>query len=697
MNETIGISVEVKPGSAIATLEQARDEARRRRALGETGPIKVRVHPGAYRLSRTFVLDVRDSHSTYEAAGDEKPTLTGGVAVGGFAPYRGRILRADLRKQGLGDANFEQLFYRGRRQIPARYPNFDAGDPYAGGWAYTDGEPIPMNQDIEGEPQNRFVIRPEDLRVWARPREAMVFVFPRYNWWNNRLRIQSIDPATREVITADNASFPIRPGDRYYFYNVLEELDAPGEWYLDRATSTLYFYPPDGKSFSGEVVVPALSSVVKVDGADHVTFRGFTIEVCDGAGVEFHECEDCRLIGSVVRHTAGIGVDVRGGRRCSVIGDDIHEVGSHGVSLAGGDRDTLTPADHCADNNYIHHTGVFYKQGVGVSLQGVGNRASHNLIHDCPRFGVLYGGNDQIIECNEIRHVSLETADTGAVYSGGRDWLSPRGSVVRYNYIHDVFGFGREHHDHGDWVSPHYGWGIYLDDNSAEVAVYGNIVVRAPNGLAHLHCARDNTIENNVFVEGFHQQIEMNGWKDYSRWIGRMSPAYRKYVNRLEWKKYPGLQRDGPPETAIPMGGNRIRRNIFFYSDPNARLYAYRTCAADFLKDFECDLNLVWHGGEPLLIGGLERILPAQQWDRWREMGWDRHSIIADPAFVDASADDFRLTPGSPAFGIGFTPIPVDRIGPYGAAERASWPIMEAEGAREHGYARAVPGLHRRR
>ena len=144
-----------------------------------------------------------------------------------------------------------------------------------------------------------------------------------------------------------------------------------------------------------------------------------------------------------------------------------------------------------------------------------------------------------------------------------------------------------------------------------------------------------------------------------------------------------------PPKTPF--------RNRNFYSDPNARLYAYRACAADFLKDFKCDLNLVWHGGQPLSIGGLERIPPSQQWDRWREMGWDRRSIIADPAFVDASADDFRLTPGSPAFDIGFKPIPADRIGPYCAAERASWPIVEAEGAREHGYARAVPGLHRRR
>jgi len=144
-----------------------------------------------------------------------------------------------------------------------------------------------------------------------------------------------------------------------------------------------------------------------------------------------------------------------------------------------------------------------------VVLSGVGNRAAHNLIHDCPRFGVLYGGNDQTIELNHIRHVDLETADTGATYSGGRDWLSPRGTVIRYNYLHDIFGYGKEH---GSWVSPHYAWGIYLDDNSAEVHVVGNIVVGALRGLLHFHCGRDNLVENNIFVDGKLQQIEMNGW-----------------------------------------------------------------------------------------------------------------------------------------------------------------------------------------
>ena len=38
--------------------------------------------------------------------------------------------------------------------------------------------------------------------------------------------------------------------------------------------------------------------------------------------------------------------------------------------------------------------------------------------------------------------------------------------------------------------------------------------------------------------------------------------------------------------------------------------------------------------------------------------GMDRHSIIADPLFADPDVGDFNLNPKSPAFNLGFKPIP---------------------------------------
>jgi hypothetical protein len=59
---------------------------------------------------------------------------------------------------------------------------------------------------------------------------------------------------------------------------------------------------------------------------------------------------------------------------------------------------------------------------------------------------------------------------------------------------------------------------------------------------------------------------------------------------------------------------------------------------------------------------------------KWQELGYDAHSVVADPKFVDADADDFRLQKDSPALKVGFRPIPIEKIGLYKSESRASWP-----------------------
>ena len=65
----------------------------------------------------------------------------------------------------------------------------------------------------------------------------------------------------------------------------------------------------------------------------------------------------------------------------------------------------------------------------------------------------------------------------------------------------------------------------------------------------------------------------------------------------------------------------------------------------------------------------------VDEWTAWQEMGLDRHSVVADPLFVDATRGDYRLKPDSPALGLGFEPIPVEKIGCYADPLRASWPL----------------------
>jgi parallel beta-helix repeat protein len=673
-----------------ATLTKAREAVR---VIAGKEAVTVYLLGGTYLLPQGLKFDAKDGGSreapvVWRAWKNEKPVLVGGRSITNFVPFKGEILKADAGAQGFKGIYFRQLIFDGRRQPLARYPNFDPQNPYGGGWAYADGKLKPMYADIPGEDKVSFTVKTNDVRSWSRPEEVEVFVFARFNWWNDIIRLASFDATTRKVTLNRNASYPVRPGDRYYFQNALEELDAPGEWYLDKQTSTLYFWPPTplaGKT----VVAPTTREILQLaPGTANVTFRGLTFECAEGTAITLNKTTNCLIAGCIIRNVGdyrGSGVAISGGKGNGVQGCDIFETGSSGISLGGGDVKHLIAAENFADNNYIHHVGVFYKQGVGISLDGVGNRASHNLIHDGPRMGIMFHGNNLVIEYNEIRHMNLETEDTGAVYTGGRDWLGSRGTVIRYNYFHDMLGFG--HDEKGVWHSPHFAWGVYLDDNTGGVDVIGNLVVRCSRAGIHLHNGRDNFIVNNIFVDNGQQQFEYSGWTAGNRmWrehLPTMITGYDSVAGEPAWQTMRNMNLH--PTNAVLadgtiMSGNVFCRNLISWKSPDAKLANFRSFSFDHNQS---DSNLVWHFNLPLRMTGFPKIAETNQWAEWRARGLDRSTVIADPEFVAPEKDDYRLRPGSPAFRLGFVPIPVEKIGPYADELRASWPIVQAEGARE--------------
>ena len=844
------------------TLPKARATARAELTAGAKEST-ILLRAGVHEITTTLKLDAGDSGLTIAAFPGEHPTIIGGSEIKDFKPYQGKILQADVGAQGFKGTYFRQLIFNGRRQHLARYPNFDAKNPYTGGWAYVDGTYIPMYKDDPTDSKRSFKVRPKDRRTWAHPDEVETFIFPRYNWWNNIVPVASADRDTGEVKLTKDCSYPIRPLDRYYFQNSLEELDAPGEWYLDKRSWTLYFWPEeplDGRP----VFAPKVRTIIDVFAAKHVTVRGITFECAEGNAVSFGKCEDCLFKGNVVRNVgdySGSGVNVGGGTGNGVVGNDISHIGSNGVNLNGGDRLKLTPCGNYADNNYIHHIGESYKQGVGISFSGVGIRVSHNLIHDGPRMGIMFsGGNNSVIEYNEVRHMNLETSDTGAIYTGGRDWISSRGAVIRYNYFHDMIGFGQD--GHGQWESPTFAWGVYLDDNTGGIDVIGNLIIRCSRAGIHLHNGRDNVIENNVFADNGSAQLEYSGWtKDHRYWKSfeqDMIKTYEKFIIEPVWQKMRHM--DLHPAKAILeddtiMAGNVAAHNIFSAAGEKSKIYNVNR--VNFAHN-SWTSNLVWHAGQPVLTGrqgagksigenlvanpgfeeGLDgknpkawgwqtkpsgakaeivadaasgqsalRIdavpplvnktqslwlnfisapmtnlqpgktyrlsakvkasqpgmkinvmlqsyidkiyywnsakgtftigdkgagwqevssiftLPApgekswheqmkafkvridvsqetgsvfvddvalfevekiDEWQSWQALGADRDSAVGDPLFVDAAHDDYRLRPESPAFKLGFKSLPLDQMGPYPSKDRASWPIIQAEGAREH-------------
>ncbi len=149
--------------------------------------------------------------------------------------------------------------------------------------------------------------------------------------------------------------------------------------------------------------------------------------------------------------------------------------------------------------------------------------------------------------------------------------------------------------------------------------MYGNIIVSTVLGAVGLPvgAAMNNRIENNIFVGSSGNQFDL-----------RMSGE-----------------------------NNHFTRNIIDYADPKAMLLA--ASAATKQSVAECDHNLYFLAtAQELQVRGIGSL------SDWKKLGFDQHSLVADPLFVDAQNGDYRLRPESPAFRLGFRPIPTDKIGP---------------------------------
>ena len=592
-----------KAEAPFATLTKARDEIRKLKQAGLKESVTVWVHGGTYEMLQPLQLEPQDGGTEdapirYLAVVNEKPLLIGARTVDDFQPYQGSILKADVTSLHLEKLTIRQLLFDGQRQPLARYPNVDPNDPLYGGWAFV--QDIPKGNEESHKWKSECYVAEKDVRHWAHPEDVEMDVFAMYGWWNFIVPVKELDPVTRKLTLARDCGYDLHPYNRYHVQNALEELDYPGEWYLDQRTHMLYFWPPQALT-GHEVRVPVLDGFFKLKpNVKYVEISGLSFQGCIGTAVVLENCEHCAVNHCTIAHCGGFsgaGISVNG-KENRVSGNDISYTGSTAIGLNGGDRITLTAAHNMVEDNHIHHAGVLNKNGAGVGLGGCGNIVSHNLIHDIPRMGVQFGGNNLVIEYNHIHHTMLETQDGGALYTGGRDWISSRGSIIRNNFIHDTMGVGQEKEG---LVRPFFTWGIYMDDNTGGVDIVNNIVARSSRASLHLHNARDCKVENNIFVDGKDKELEYDGWSEDSRYVKDHLPTmvkgWESVKDQPAWKEMRGMQID-PRNSFFPdgtmMSGDVIERNIVFWHHPEVRYVDFRHCSAEHNTS---DHNLLWNGG----------------------------------------------------------------------------------------------------
>jgi len=354
---------------------------------------------------------------------------------------------------------------------------------------------------------------------------------------------------------------------RFYVFNLIEELDAPGEWWFDRKRKLLYLVPPKGElSDSDEIVVSiARRPFVKGEGSlSHIAFENIAFEYSAGDGLRLNG-SDIHVRNCRVSCCGGSGVVVYGDGN-SVFGCEIAQMGQSGVEVKGGDRQRLASAGTSIDGNDIHGFGIVRRTyAPGIAVGGCGIAVRRNKIYDAPHSAVIYGGNEHLFESNDVHHVLLETGDAGAFYTG-RDWTT-QGTVLRYNYVHDL-GAGTSYGSgSGDTaVSGENTMGFYFDDCDCGDAVYGNTFHNVARGIM-IGGGREHPVSGNVFSHcNIGLSIDCRGmtWKNWNTsggsWNLEEKAQKFDYTNGVWAAKYPLLAKimsDHPREPLYnPVTGN---------------------------------------------------------------------------------------------------------------------------------------------
>jgi len=657
--------------------------------LNAQGPVTVFLRDGLYAVDSTIRFTSSDGQGKnrpvcWSAFEHETPRLCGGKAIDDFEPVRDekirqrlplpvrdRVLVCDLRSFGITRYNDPpqriSLYYRGERMQPARYPNqgwTHIGDvPQQGEKLFHPGDHKVIKFGLPaGRHFGRFHYDDDRPSLWQPADDIWMHGFWVWDWRDTYQKIRAIDTAKKLIYPAEpHHAYGYEKGQRYYYLNVLEELDSPGEWQLDVSNHRLYFLPP-AQLHPGDVLLSTLdeSMIEAVDGS-HLTLKNLTLECANAAAIRIIGGEHNSITGCTIRNfSSDTAVVIRSGNHNRITGCTIHDVGGTALKLTGGDKRTLARGDNLAENNHIHRYGqMVHMFNTGIWLEGVGNAVRHNEIHDCPGSGIQYYGNDHLIEYNELYDLAHESGDVGGMNTGAD--YTDQGTMIRYNYVHHCHGRGE-----GGIRA------IYLDLPGSNTTIYGNILYQVDIGV-FFNSGRDNRVINNIFVEcnpavGIylwpHQQyFQPNGpWKIVEKMhaVNYQQPPYRD--------KYPKLATYLDQDLGLPYG-HEVSRNISCggtFLDLSELIDQDRILVRDNLIADSLLLVLTkkWTPDYDPYHIGYAAVYDKKNAAAVQKLESNGNKVInGDPGFVDAANADFGLKPDSPAWKLGFEKIPIEEIG----------------------------------
>lgn len=585
-----------RPDEAMATVQAAVD---RLVADGAGAGDEVRVMPGRY-LGQRIVLDGQRSGGAQEAlliraAEDERPVFDGGRLIDWTKAVlaedellsgkaKGQVYEVEVSSeelQGLLVKGSARLSQRGQLMRVSRYPNegfghvakvVDKGAVYAHG--RTKGEPprSSLDQPIGG----KLTLLDCDVSAWAREFErfqkALLTGYLSHDWYRESHSIARIDG---EVIWLQDYSrygvLDSKPVRRVYVSNLLCELDAPGEFFYDAERRLLLFWPWVDDAEAWPLTVWAGDSMIVGRGASHVRVENLVFQgvVTGRAVIDLEGCEDVVMAGCVVRNSSRPGVRIVGGERCGVLSCDLYDLPNH-LLLEGGDPKTLEASGHFAEN--CHFTQVEALDDYGrIQLNGVGQVFRNNLVHHFSGQVMVVGGNDHLVERNELFHIGYLEGDGGAIYSGSQMWSW--GNIYRQNFLHHLM-CAPELHPRG---------GIYPDDGDMGDTVMQNLFYKAAHRAVLINGGGGQTVRENVFLNGYigiynTESFAQKKYEDQARFDG--GELKRGDKNDMVWRTEQAIGEKG---WATPIWRKKYPKFAWIMAQEKKRFWPI---GCDFSRNF---------------------------------------------------------------------------------------------------------------
>jgi hypothetical protein len=589
------------------TLEKARQAAMQTKGKAV---VVVYFRGGEYYFQRMFSLTNKNWDSTksllISSYQGEPVSFSGGIQLDNskISPLkdpavlqrlkpeaRSHVFVTSLADQGINDvgvmrsAGFghdklssqSELFINGQPGILARAPN--SGKLQVGAVDSTGGLVRSHDSSSKGA---IFHFNYAPAAQWSKDGTKNIWVSGYFNvgWSDETVPVASLDDGTIQLAAPtvygvfsstkgpnnlDRDKLAIRG---FYFFNILDELDTAGEYYIDPVRKLLYFWL-DSKSAATSIHLSILQDpMILITNLSNISFEGITFEYAKAAGVlvrnsakisfRHDNFSDLGMDGIITSNCQGTIVD-----RCKFL-----NLGASGVIVDGGNRANLVPANNVVVNSEFYHTGrIFRSFNPAVTIAGVGNTVTHCYFHDLAGQAITYLGNNHIITDNYIKNVCTEFSDVGAVGTG-RD-PSSAGTTIANNFFENVTG--------GPDLMVN---AIYIDDGSGGIKVRNNVFLRCGTsgdenstfgfGAIHINGGSDNDFLNNIFIN---DKIGFSGglWSN-DRWIAYLNNDYIKKVTTKDvniqsdtyQKTYPFLKNFFDPNRTR----NNSVRNSLAYNTP---------------------------------------------------------------------------------------------------------------------------------